>query len=181
MEKENFEKLLAEVVMGGASDLHISVGRKPQLRVDGSLVTMKDQPIITREMGESFLSLILTPEQSKRFHEEKEIDFSYALDNVGRFRVNVFLQRGQLAAALRLIPDKIKTLDELGHPAILHNILKVSQGFFLVVGPSGQGKSTTLAAMIDEINHNRKDHILTVEDPIEYLFEDDKSIVDQRE
>lgn len=181
MEKENFEKLLGEVVTGGASDLHISVGRKPQLRVDGSLVTMQDQPMITKEMGDSFLSLILTPEQSKRFHEEKELDFSYALDNVGRFRVNVFLQRGQLAAALRLIPDKIKTLDELGHPAILHNILKVSQGFFLVVGPSGQGKSTTLAAMIDEINHNRKDHILTVEDPIEYLFEDDKSIVDQRE
>lgn len=181
MEKENFEKLLGEVVTGGASDLHISVGRKPQLRVDGSLVTMQDQPVITKEMGDSFLSLILTPEQSKRFHEEKELDFSYALDNVGRFRVNVFLQRGQLAAALRLIPDKIKTLDELGHPSILHNILKVSQGFFLVVGPSGQGKSTTLAAMIDEINHSRKDHVLTIEDPIEYLFEDDKSIVDQRE
>lgn len=181
MERENFEKLLAEVVTGGASDLHISVGRRPQLRVDGSLVTMQDQPVITPEMGEGFISLILTPEQRKKFNEEKEIDFSYALDSIGRFRVNVFLQKGQLAAALRLIPDKIKTLDELGHPQIIHNLLKVSQGFFLVVGPSGQGKSTTLAAMIDEINHNRKDHIVTIEDPVEYLFNDDKSIVDQRE
>lgn len=181
MDKENFEKLLAEVVTGGASDLHISVGRKPQLRVDGSLVTMQDQPMITREMGEGFISLILTPEQRKKYNEEKEIDFSYALDSVGRFRVNVFLQKGQMAAALRLIPEKIKTLDELGHPQIIHNLLKVSQGFFLVVGPSGQGKSTTLAAMIDEINNNRKDHIVTIEDPVEYLFHDDKSIVDQRE
>ncbi len=179
--KEEFERLLQEVVLRNASDLHLSVGRKPQFRIDGSLVTFDEAGVITKEKGEDFMSLILSQDQKKRFLEEKEIDFSYTVDSIGRFRVNVFFQRGKFAAALRLIPETIKTLDELMHPEIIHDLLKTSQGFFLVVGPSGQGKSTTLAAMIDEINQQRKDHIVTIEDPIEYLFKDVKSVVDQRE
>jgi twitching motility protein PilT len=179
--KEEFEQLISEVVAQGASDLHISVGRKPELRIDGSLVTLEDKNVITREAGDLLMSLLLTQEQKKRFLEDRELDFSYTLDGVGRFRVNVFMQRGDFAAALRLIPNTIRTVDELGHPQIIHNILKTSQGFFLVVGPSGQGKSTTLAAMIDEINESRKDHIITIEDPIEYIFSDKKSMIDQRE
>jgi len=179
--KEEFESLLSQVLSSGASDLHFSVGRKPQLRVDGSLVSVDGWDVINKEKGNDLMSVLLTQDQKKKFLEEKELDFSYDLDGMGRFRVNVFMQRGSFAAALRLIPDKIRTLDELGHPSVLHNLLKTSQGFFLVVGPSGQGKSTTLAAMIDEINHLRKDHIVTIEDPIEYLFIDDKSMIDQRE
>ena len=179
--KEEFESLLSLVISSGASDLHFSVGRKPQLRVDGSLVSVDDWELISKEKGNDIMSLLLTQDQKKRFLEEKELDFSYDLEGMGRFRVNVFMQRGSFSAALRLIPDKIRTLDELGHPSVLHNLLKTSQGFFLVVGPSGQGKSTTLAAMIDEINHLRKDHIVTIEDPIEYLFSDEKSMIDQRE
>jgi len=179
--KEEFESLLSNVVSSGASDLHFSVGRKPQLRVDGSLVSVDKWGAISKEKGDDLMSLLLTQDQKKRFLEEKELDFSYDFEGIGRFRVNVFMQRGQFAAALRLIPDKIRTLDELKHPSVMHNLLKTSQGFFLVVGPSGQGKSTTLAAMIDEINKLRKDHIVTIEDPIEYLFKDEKSMIDQRE
>ncbi len=179
--KEEIQMLLNEVVLRGASDLHISVGRKPELRIDGSLVTLKEANVITKSDGDEIVSLILNQEQKRKFLEEKELDFSYSADGIGRFRVNVFVQRGNFSAALRLIPNKIRTLDELNHPVVLHDMLKVSQGFFLVVGPSGQGKSTTLAAMIDEINKQRKDHIITIEDPIEYLFEDIKSVVDQRE
>ncbi len=179
--KEEFESLLSNVISSGASDLHFSVGRKPQLRVDGALVSIDKWGIIGEEQGNDLMSLLLNQDQKKRFLEEKELDFSYEIAGMGRFRVNVFMQRGQFSAALRLIPDKIRTLDELKHPAVMHSLLKTSQGFFLVVGPSGQGKSTTLAAMIDEINHLRKDHIVTIEDPIEYLFTDEKSMIDQRE
>jgi twitching motility protein PilT len=179
--KEEFESLLSSVISSGASDLHFSVGREPQLRVDGSLVSVGEWGVINKEKGDDFMSLLLTQDQKKRFLEEKELDFSYEIEGMGRFRVNVFMQRGQFSAALRLIPDKIRTLDELKHPSVMHNLLRTSQGFFLVVGPSGQGKSTTLAAMIDEINHLRKDHIVTIEDPIEYLFNDEKSMIDQRE
>jgi len=179
--KEEFNALLNEVVQSGASDLHISVGRKPEFRIDGSLVTLENSNTITKEGGDELMGILLTKDQKETFLKERELDFSYSSDGIGRFRVNVFMQRGNFSAALRLIPESIRTLDELGHPVILHDILKVSQGFFLVVGPSGQGKSTTLAAMIDEINRQRKDHIITIEDPIEYLFNDDKSVVDQRE
>ncbi len=179
--KEEFESLLSTVVSSGASDLHFSVGREPQLRVDGSLLSIDNWGVISKQKGDDLMSLLLTQDQKKRFLEEKELDFSYDVAGMGRFRVNVFMQRGQFSAALRLIPDKIRTLDELKHPSVMHNLLKTSQGFFLVVGPSGQGKSTTLAAMIDEINHLRKDHIVTIEDPIEYIFNDEKSMIDQRE
>jgi len=179
--KEEFESLISRVVSSNASDLHISVGRRPELRVDGSLLTIEDASVLSSEKGDELISLILSQDQKKRFLEDKELDFSYTLDGVGRFRVNLYMQRGSLSGAFRFIQSSIRTLDELDHPQVIHSLLKTSQGFFIVVGPSGQGKSTTLAAMIDEINEQRKDHIITIEDPIEYLFEDKKSLVDQRE
>ncbi|MEK7452613.1 MAG: type IV pilus twitching motility protein PilT [Patescibacteria group bacterium] len=179
--KREFEALLYEVVARKASDLHLSIGRKPQFRIDGSLVTFEEADIISEKKGNDLMSILMSENQKERFLENREIDFSYTVDGIGRFRVNVFFQRGNFSVALRLIPSSIQTLDELGHPDVLHDLLKTSQGFFIVVGPSGQGKSTTLASMIDEINHQRKNHIVTIEDPIEYLFEDIKSIIDQRE
>lgn len=178
---QELNDLLRAVIERDASDLHISVGRRPTLRVDGRLVEIESKNVVIDDFAKQFVMAILKEDQRKRFAEDKEFDFSYSFGDTARFRVNVFMQRGHFAAALRLIPTKVRTLDELGHPPVLHTITKVSQGFFLVVGPSGQGKSTTLAAMIDEINHQRACHILTIEDPIEYLFENDKAIVDQRE
>lgn len=178
---KELDDLLRLVIERGASDLHISVGRRPTLRVDGVLVQIEEKEVIDDGYAERFVMEILKDDQRTRFLENKELDFSYNFGDVARFRVNVFMQKGKFAAAMRLIPTAIRTIDELGHPQILHNIAKVSQGFFLVVGPSGQGKSTTLAAMIDEVNHQRACHIVTIEDPIEYLFKNDRSIVDQRE
>lgn len=179
--KQELDELLHAVIDRGGSDVHISVGRKPTLRIDGVLVRVEEKEEISADDAERFVMEILNEDQRVRFLENKELDFSYNFNDIARFRVNVFMQRGRFAAAMRLIPTTIQTLDELGHPPILHNIAKMSQGFFLVVGPSGQGKSTTLAAMIDEVNHQRPCHIITIEDPIEYLFDNDKAIVDQRE
>ncbi|OGD23958.1 type IV pili twitching motility protein PilT [Candidatus Azambacteria bacterium RBG_16_47_10] len=179
--KQELEELLRLVIERGASDLHISVGRKPTLRIDGTLVLIEEKDVIDDGYAERFVMEILKEDQRARFLENKELDFSYNFEDIARFRVNVFMQKGKFAAAMRLIPTAIRTLDELGHPPILHNVAKTSQGFFLVVGPSGQGKSTTLAAMVDEVNHQRACHIVTIEDPIEYLFKNDRSIVDQRE
>jgi twitching motility protein PilT len=131
----------------------------------------------TQSLAES----LMTSEQYERFLKEKEIDFSYAFGDQARFRVNTFFQEGKISIALRLISKAIKTLEELSLPPVLHEFAKASQGFVVVAGPSGHGKSTTLAALIDEINHTRTEHIVTIEDPVEYIFEDDRSIIDQRE
>ena len=179
--KQELEELLGLVIERVASDLHISVGRRPTLRIDGVLVQIESKDVVTGEFAKQFVEEILRGDQKTRFLEEKELDFSYSFADIARFRVNVFMQRGEFAAAMRLIPTKVRTMDELGHPQVMHNYTRVSQGFFLVVGPSGQGKSTTLAAMIDEINKQRACHIVTIEDPIEYLFQNDKAIIDQRE
>ena len=179
--KQELEELLGLVIERGASDLHISVGRRPTLRIDGALVQIESKDIVTGEFAKQFVEEILRGDQKTRFLEEKELDFSYSFADIARFRVNVFMQRGEFAAAMRLIPTKVRTMDELGHPQVMHNYTRMSQGFFLVVGPSGQGKSTTLAAMIDEINKQRACHIVTIEDPIEYLFQNNKAIIDQRE
>src|SRR3989344_6105056 len=165
--KQELYELLHAVIDRGWSDVHISVGRKPTLRIDGVLVRIEEKNEISEEDAERFVMEILKEDQRTRFLENKELDFSYNFNDIARFRVNVFMQRGRFAAAMRLIPTSIRTLDELGHPPILHNVAKTSQGFFLVVGPSGQGKSTTLAAMVDEVNHQRACHIVTIEDPIE--------------
>lgn len=175
------DDLLGEVVTANASDLHISVGRHPTLRVDGALIMLTKYPVFTPELTEVLAEELLTAEQQAFFKTEKEIDFSYAFADKARFRVNVFRQRGYASAALRLIPTRIRTVEELNLPQVLHRFTKPSQGFFLCVGPAGHGKSTTLAALVDEINHNRSEHIITIEDPIEYAFTQDRCIVDQRE
>lgn len=179
--KIKLNELLLTAARQNASDLHLAVGRHPALRIDGILISLEKELIITPEMASGLIMELLTPEQKIQFEKEKELDFAYSFEDKARFRVNVFYQRGYMAAALRLIPAQIKTLEELSLPPVLYDFTKLSQGFILVVGPAGHGKSTTLAAMLDEINHKRSEHIITVEDPIEYIFAQDKSIISQRE
>ncbi len=179
--RKTLEELLLTTARQNASDLHIAVGRRPTIRVDSVLVPIAKEPILTKEDAEGLVLALLTEEQKQSFLAQKQIDFSYALEDKARFRVNVYFQRGFMAAALRLIPAQIKTLEELNLPPLLHEFTKLNQGFILVVGPAGHGKSTTLAALLDEVNHKRTDHIITVEDPIEYLFSQDRCIISQRE
>jgi twitching motility protein PilT len=181
----DYSQKLAEIMMlaaqQGASDIHLSVGKHPTVRIDGNLLPLTNEPVLTPEMTAGLISAFLTPEQQDRLISEKEIDFAFSFEDKLRFRVNVYFQRGFLSAALRLIPYHIRTIEELNLPPILHEFTKYNQGFFLVVGPAGQGKTTTLAALIDEINHKRMDHIITIEDPIEYTFIQDRALIDQRE
>lgn len=178
---QKLNELLLLTVKQNASDLHISVGKRPTVRVDSMLVPIAKEAIFTKEDAQEIINALLTPEQKIIFAKNKQVDFSYAYEDKARFRVNVYMQRGFPAAALRLVPAQIKTMQELGLPPILHDFAKMNQGFILVVGPAGQGKSTTLAAVLDEINHTRNDHIITVEDPIEYVFSQDRAIISQRE
>ncbi len=180
--KQHINALLSTTAKQNASDLHIAVGKKPNLRLDGTLVPIEAEPIITPEIAEGLLSSLLTPDQLYRLKTNRELDFSFTYegDNT-RFRANVYYQKGFMAGAFRLIPAKIRTIEELNLPPILHDIAKLSQGFILLVGPAGQGKSTTLAAVIDEINKTRTEHIITIEDPIEYQFLQDRCVVSQRE
>lgn len=179
--KEKLNELLLTTARQNASDLHLAVGRRPTLRIDGILVGLQKENILTPEDAQGLILALLTPEQKDKMMKFGDVDFSYAYEDKARFRVNVFFQRGFMAAALRLIPGEIKTIEELNLPPILHELTKINQGFVLVVGPAGNGKSTTLAALIDEVNHQRTDHIITIEDPIEYLFVQDRAIVSQRE
>jgi len=175
------EDLLMTVIKQNASDLHFSVARRPTLRIDGELVPLSQKPILTPDATKKLVDSLLTKEQAEKLEREREVDFSYSFKDKGRFRINVFHQRNFLGAALRLIPAEIRTVEQLRLPPIINQFTRYNQGFFLVVGPSGHGKSTTLAALVDEINHKRNDHIITIEDPIEYLFLQDRCIVDQRE
>jgi len=179
--KQKLSELLLTAARQNASDLHIAVGRRPTLRIDGALISLQQEPILTPEDAQGLSLALLTPPLKEKLTQYGDVDFTYAFEDKARFRTNVFFQRGFLAAAMRLIPAEVKTLDELRLPPLLHEFSKLSQGFVLVVGPAGQGKSTTLAAILDEINHKRMDHIVTVEGPIEYLFVQDKSIISQRE
>jgi twitching motility protein PilT len=179
--KQQLIDLLTTTAKENASDLHLAVGKHPTLRIDGSLVPLQKEPIITPEAAEGIISNLLTPEQKEKLLKERQIDFAYSLEDKARFRVNVYFQRGYLAAALRLVPARIRTIEELNLPPILHDFSKLSQGFVLLVGPAGHGKSTTLAALVDEVNHTRSDHVITIEEPIEYLFTQDQCIVSQRE
>jgi twitching motility protein PilT len=174
------DELFAIAFKERASDLHISLGHAPSLRVGGRLVPLMKQKVMTGSDIEGLLAPLLSAEQKTRLQAEKDIDFSYDFQGRARFRVNVFFQQGSLSLAARLIPSRIQTIEELNLPDVLHEFTRATQGFFIVTGPSGHGKSTTLAALIDEINHSRADHIITIEDPNEYVFEDDKAIVDQR-
>jgi len=179
--QQMFEDLLSAVIKQDASDLHISVGRHPTMRIDGALMPILQYDIMTPDMARAFVFTILNEEQQERFTKEKEIDLSYDFRDRARFRVNAFFQRGFIGAALRLIPTKIRTFEELQLPLIIESFAAFTQGFLLVTGPTGHGKSTTLAALIDYINHSRADHIITIEDPIEYLFTSDRATIDQRE
>ena len=178
--QQELEDLFLNTLKLNASDLHLNVGYRPTVRVDGVLLPLGDFSVLTPEHAKD-LAFLLLGDIKDAFLERKEIDFSYSFKDKARFRVNVFFEKGFVSAALRLIPSKIKTLEELNLPTVLHRISKLKQGFILMTGPSGHGKSTTLASIIDEINHLRAEHIITIEDPIEYLFIGDKSLVNQRE
>lgn len=165
----------------GASDLHLSIGKKPIIRIDGKLITVAKEEIITPEVMADYAASVLTDEQEEELLKNKEVDFAFSLEDKIRFRANIYFQRGYLAAAFRLIPMHIRTIEELSLPPTLHNFTNFNQGLVLVVGPAGHGKTTTLAAMIDEINHKKMDHIVTIEDPIEYTFLADRALISQRE
>ena len=175
------ELLLEEVIRFDASDLHIQVGLPPMLRIDGSLKPVDEAPILEPSDAEKLIYSILDDDQKEILIKDKEVDFSFSFGNYGRFRVNAFHERGNLAAALRLIPSKIRTLNDLKMPKILDDFTLFPRGLVLVTGPTGSGKSTTLAAMVDKINTEQSKHILTIEDPIEYAHHSKKSIVVQRE
>jgi len=174
-------KLFNLTIKEQASDLHLSVSHPPVLRISGRLVPLVKEPKLSPGDTKSFAFALMSDFQQEKFLKEKEIDFSYNFEEKARFRVNIFFQKGYISCALRLIPAQIRTIEELNLPLILHEFTKASQGFVVICGPSSQGKSTTLAALIDEINHTRADHVLTIEDPIEYIFTPDKAIIDQRE
>jgi twitching motility protein PilT len=179
--KQKLHELMLMTARQNASDLHLAVGRRPTIRIDSVLTPLTKEAILTKEDAEGLVLALLAPEQKDRLLKLKQIDLSYNFEDKARFRVNVYYQRGFLAAALRLIPAQIRTVEELNLPPIIHDFAKLNQGFVLVVGPAGHGKSTTLAAVLDEINHKRTEHIITIEDPIEYLFAQDRCIISQRE
>ena len=178
--KKEIEQLVDLVVNENASDLHLSDGRHPIIRVAGSLIPLAKKDILTAEDMQGFLKIFLNDKNRALFEIDRDVDFSYSLVE-SRFRGNAYYRQGAISIALRLIPKKIKTLEELNLPSILESFTHKQQGFFLVVGPIGQGKSTTLAALIEIINQTRSEHIMTIEDPIEYLYESKKSSIDQRE
>jgi len=175
------EQLLKYVVDTKSSDLHLVVGVRPSIRLFGKLLPVSNSEVLTGETAKTLVMSLMDLKQQKRFLKEKEIDFSIELPGLARFRINAYLQKGTMAAALRFIPTKIMTIDELGLPQVCHQFAKLKQGFVLVTGPTGSGKSSTLAAIIDEINQIRTEHIVTIEDPVEFVFENKKSVVSQRE
>jgi twitching motility protein PilT len=177
----SIDVLLERVVELNASDLHITAGSPPIVRVTGTLVPLEGFPTMTPEMTRDLLYRILSTEKQKHLEIDRQIDLSYGVPGLARFRLNVYLQRGTLAAAFRLIPATLKTLEELGLPTSLNDLAHRPRGLVLITGPTGSGKSTTLAAMIDEINRTRADHIITIEDPIEFLHRHKRSIINQRE
>lgn len=174
-------KLLEITVNKGASDLHLIAKVPPILRINGALSPIAGLEPLTKEQVEKLVFDLVNEEQKEILLVNKELDFSFAFGEQARFRVNAYYQKGTLAAALRSIPMKIPTIEELNLPEICHAFTKLKQGFILVVGPTGHGKSTTLAAIIEEINQNRAEHIVTIEDPIEYVFRHNKSMISQRE
>ncbi len=185
MSSVDYKKELADLIdivsSEKGSDIHLSVGSHPIIRVDGALIPLVKKPILTNTDVGGFAKVLLTKEQEEKFLVTREVDFSFAAHDGVRFRGNGFFQRGAMSIALRHIPNVIKTFSELGLPPVIESFTQRPQGFFLCVGPVGQGKSTTLAAMIEHINATRAEHIVTIEDPIEYIFEPKKSLIDQRE
>ncbi|HLB66380.1 MAG TPA: type IV pilus twitching motility protein PilT [Candidatus Saccharimonadales bacterium] len=175
------EVLLEEVIKKKASDLHLQVGLPPILRIDGALSPVSGADILTEETIELLIFAILDEDQKQILLKDKEFDFSFAFGELGRFRVNAFHERGNLAAALRLIPNEILTIEQLGLPQVVNKFADYPRGLVLITGPTGSGKSTTLAAVINKINTERTSHIVTIEDPIEFTHKSKKSVVVQRE
>lgn len=179
--EQRIKNLMRLVAQQKASDLHLVVGRYPTLRIDGRLFPLTEDSILTPADTQSMSDVILNEQNKKKLLDEGQADLSYNFEGKARFRVNVFFQQGFVSIAMRMIPREIKRLEELNMPEILYDFIKFSQGLVLVVGPVGHGKSTTLAALINEINHTQEKHIVTIEDPIEYIYEQDRSIINQRE
>ena len=175
------ETLLEECIRRNASDLHIQYGLQPILRVDGSLFPISDAPSLNEEMLKDLIFATLDEDQQKIFIKDKEFDYSFAFGDIARFRVNVFHERGKMAAAFRLIPNKIMSINELGLPGVVETFADFPRGLVLITGPTGSGKSTTLAALIDKINRSKSKHIITIEDPIEFTHKSIHSVVVQRE
>ena len=177
----NIDDILRNAVEQSASDIHLKVGANPSVRIDGQLAQVSKFPRVSPEDMLSMVFSMMTNRQKQQFKETAELDMAYGVAGLGRFRVNVFQQRGNVGLVLRVIPTKIKTIEELGLPSVINKICEERRGMVLVTGTTGSGKSTTLASMIDHINSRRPDHIMTIEDPIEFLHRDKKGIVNQRE
>lgn len=175
------KNLLLLVGQQKASDLHLVVGRYPTLRIDGKLQPLADEKVLTPEMTRAFSEVLLTPEHKEELMATGQVDFSYSLEDRARFRTNIFFQKGHVSITMRFVMDRLRNLEELNLPVGLYDFTKYSQGLVLVTGPVGHGKSTTLAALIDYINHNEQKHILTIEDPIEFVYAQDRCIINQRE
>lgn len=176
----NLYELLQLMIERGASDLHITTGSPPQLRINGKLTPVSSTPLTASDTKQMCYS-ILTESQKQRFEEENELDLSFGVKALSRFRANIFIQRGAVGAAIRAIPFSLKTFEDLGLPPVVSELVKKARGLILVTGPTGSGKSTTLAAMIDKINTDRQEHIVTIEDPIEFIHNHKMCIVNQRE
>ncbi len=174
-------KILRTAVQYNASDVFIATGIKPTLRINGDLVKIEEHPELTKKMAEEYLLEIMSPEQKKMFEQTLDIDFSLDIETISRFRVNMFVQRKGISAVFRLISEKVLTMDELGLPQQMKKATTFKNGLVIVTGPTGCGKTTTLASMINEINRNQKNHIITIEDPIEYTHQNNQSVIQQRE
>lgn len=175
------DKIFRTAVKYGASDIFISTGIKPTLRINGELIKIKEHPILTKEMADDYLLELLNEKQKEIFLKSMDLDFSLEIENISRFRVNMFAQRKGFGAVFRVITETVKTLDELNLPDQLREATQYRNGLVIVTGPTGSGKTTSLAAMIQEINMKQKKHILTIEDPIEYIYKNENSIIQQRE
>ncbi|HEX4035299.1 MAG TPA: type IV pilus twitching motility protein PilT [Solirubrobacteraceae bacterium] len=176
-----YSQILLEVVKRNASDLHLTAGVPPMLRIRGRLTALEEFPKLSPEDTREFIYSILTTDQRRRLETDMQLDFAYVVPGQARFRVNAYFQRGAVAAAFRLIPSEIVPIDDLGLPAVVHELTRKPRGIVLVTGPTGSGKSTSLAAMIDEINRTRDEHIITIEDPIEFVHAHRRCMINQRE
>lgn len=177
----NIHDILAQLVQVEGSDIHIVVGSPPMMRIHGNLVSVEGAPVLTGKQTEALILPLLTQEQKDYVSVNKELDFGYTFQDKGRFRINVYHSQGSLGAALRLIPSHIKSIEDLQLPPIMNEFANFNQGLVLLTGPTGEGKSTTLASIIDQINSTRAEHIVTVEDPIEFVYTPKKSVISQRE
>jgi twitching motility protein PilT len=175
------DKIFRTAVQYKASDIYVATGVKPTLRINGDLIRIEEHALLTKKMAEEYLLEIMTPEQKKLFEKTLDLDFSIDIENICRFRVSMFVQRKGISAVFRLIPETVMSMDELGLPAQMKKAIKYHNGLVIVTGPTGSGKTTTMASMVHELNKNSKKHIITIEDPIEYVHKDIQSVIQQRE